>query len=64
MSTKRKQLLKDQMTKRKKMLELLLPSLNYLYGLDSKKLYEDYQRKKYNNAKKPNAKKYNKRSIK
>jgi hypothetical protein len=49
---------------RKKLLELLLPGLNYLYGLDSKKLYEDYQRKKYNNAKKPNAKKYNKRSIK
>ena len=37
MSTKRKQLLKDQMNKRKKILKLLLPSLNYLNELDSKK---------------------------
>ena len=50
MSTKRKELLKDQMNKRKKMLELLLPSLNYLYGLDLGE-YSDYKKK--NASKKP-----------
>jgi len=40
MSTKRKQLLKDQMNKRKKILKRLLPSLNYLNELDSKKPFD------------------------
>lgn len=38
------------MNKRKKMLKLLLPSLNYLYGLDVGK-YSDYKKK--NTSKKP-----------